>query len=385
MKRVFIFLITIASIFPVVTFAQSNVDISFEADPLFSEANFIPGDAVTRYVDINNTGTESVEIGTEAIFITDDDGLGEQISFEILRDSDSSSLYSGSLADFFAAGEMALDLLVAGDSERYLYSATFEPETGDLYQLTSVEFDILVGVLGEEGGGGGDGPGGGVVPRGLVIFDEAVIDTTTTTATFRWQTNFSSTSRVVYGTQPGIFDVSQSPNYGYSFSTPETDTPASINGVTEHIVFISDLTPATTYYYRVISHASPDTISFEHSFSTLGQVLGDTDGDGGEGGPPGRVLGEDDFMQGEDELLLPTLYPTETVNKLLDGLVLGDDVDTGEILEPDFSDSVLKIDEAEDCWRILGICWYWWLLLLLILIIIYYYWVESKDKDDNQQ
>lgn len=77
----------------------------------------------------------------------------------------------------------------------------------------------------------------------------------------------------MYGTTLGVFDFNSPPNYGYSFSTSESDTPANTNGVTLHTVVLTGLVPGTTYYYRTISHASPDTISYERSFTTSGKAF----------------------------------------------------------------------------------------------------------------
>ena len=91
-----------------------------------------------------------------------------------------------------------------------------------------------------------------------------------TQATIEWTTSYLSTSRVIYDVVSGVFDFSNPPNYGYTFSTLEEDTPASLNGVTRHMVVITGLAPGTTYYFRTISHASPDTIGFESTFTTAG-------------------------------------------------------------------------------------------------------------------
>jgi len=115
-------------------------------------------------------------------------------------------------------------------------------------------------------GGGGGGGGGGAIT--MAISQETPTQVTSNSVKINWSTTLFSTSRVIYDTVAGKFNSIQSPNYGYAFSTIEQDTPSGTNEVTYHTVWINGLTPDTTYYYRAISHASPDTIGQEFSFTT---------------------------------------------------------------------------------------------------------------------
>ena len=114
------------------------------------------------------------------------------------------------------------------------------------------------------------GGGSGTVP-GLTITYEQGLNIGDNTALIIWLTSHQSTSRVVYGTEAGVFDLTNLPNYGYQYSSSEEDTPANENGVTFHEIELTGLIPNTTYYFRCISHASPPTISQEHSFTTSGE------------------------------------------------------------------------------------------------------------------
>jgi hypothetical protein len=127
--------------------------------------------------------------------------------------------------------------------------------------------------------------------------------TSATTATITWLTSYKSTSRVIYDTEPNQFDLSKGePSYGYEFYTDEYDTPANTNGVTGHSISITGLDPLTTYYFRCVSHASPDTVGTEHSFTTLamGDIIVDgDDGDNGDGDDGDN--GDGDVGDGEEE------------------------------------------------------------------------------------
>lgn len=101
-----------------------------------------------------------------------------------------------------------------------------------------------------------------------------------------WVTDHLATSRVIYDSAPHPDPLigdgpCPAPNdalncYGYAFSTPED--PAL---VLDHTVVVSGLAPATTYYYRTVSHGSPEAVGGEQQFTTPG------------GTPPGGNNGAD--------------------------------------------------------------------------------------------
>lgn len=260
--------------FPAVVLADENdLTVVFEQTPLFHEANFLPGTVVSRTVHVTNNTGETKNIITEAINTSDPNHFGNVLHMTIKEDND--VRFDGTLTHFFDEGEVVLSSLAAGAHTTYEFSVSFESDVGDLYQEKSLGFDIIVGFAGDQGitsgdnppqGGGSGGGGGG----GLTIAGDFVkaVEIGETSVVIEWTTSYKSTSRVIYGTTTGLFNFSNPPNYGFPFSTVESDTPANPNGVTLHRVSIPGLTPGATYYYRTVSHASPDTISYEQSFTT---------------------------------------------------------------------------------------------------------------------
>ncbi|MDP2939710.1 MAG: fibronectin type III domain-containing protein [Candidatus Omnitrophota bacterium] len=241
--------------------------------PLFQKANFLPGEGVTRWVDVTNNSGETKKIGVKIINKSSYsvDCLSDKLDLVISKNG--SPLQLGTLTTFYGAGEQVLSDLNTGATTRYYFSMTFNPGAGNIYQNSTTNFDIEIGFFGEESIGqeitpGGGGGGGSFVASGLTISNETVSSVGINTITITWDTNLNSTSRVIYSPQgfPHLLQVSNPPNYGYVFSTDEDS-----DKVIKHTVIITGLTSGTIYYYRTVSHASPDTISREYSFTTLGE------------------------------------------------------------------------------------------------------------------
>lgn len=98
--------------------------------------------------------------------------------------------------------------------------------------------------------------------------------------TVNWTTDKPATSRIIYDTVPHP-DLGEAPNYGYAFSTPETNTDPKI---TSHSVVIGGLAPGITYYYRTVSKASPESVGPEKSTTTSSSSSVSSDPDGPSGG-----------------------------------------------------------------------------------------------------
>ncbi len=128
----------------------------------------MPGDSVTRWVQVTNNSGGSVNMGVQLNPFNDLDGLGSQLDTVIKEGAN--VLYTGTLAALYAAGEVSLSPLANTATTQYDISVTFNPTAGDPYQGKSVGFDFIIGSLGVAtptptplgSGGGGGGGGGGV-------------------------------------------------------------------------------------------------------------------------------------------------------------------------------------------------------------------------------
>lgn len=259
--------------------APADLIVEFEQTPLFSEASFLPGDSIVRFIKVTNNTPDSKAIAVEAINKNDPNGLAAEFDMSIKEGGN--TLFSGTMSDFFSAGELFLSNLNGGGGQtQYDFSITFKPAGANSLQGKTLGFDFIIGFQGSVNnnsggsgggnGGGGGGGGGGGLPPGLSIAEETVTATGAdqTSVTVVWDTSYFSTSQIVYAIEGENYTFELTPpNYGYPHATVED--PAK---VTNHSVTIDGLTQDTTYRYRVISHASPPSISREYIFKTLAQA-----------------------------------------------------------------------------------------------------------------
>ncbi|HTR18865.1 MAG TPA: immunoglobulin-like domain-containing protein [Candidatus Paceibacterota bacterium] len=130
-----------------------------------------------------------------------------------------------------------------------------------------------------------------VIVSDLALSAEQGVSPTDDSVTITWTTSHPASSRVVWGTS-SVSDASSTEakaggddNYGYPNTTVETDDSPM---VTSHSVTISGLSSGTTYYFRPISHGSPETAGAEVSVITESAPApssgGGSPGGGGGGG-----------------------------------------------------------------------------------------------------
>lgn len=264
-----------------------DLEVVFENTPLFSEANFLPGEVVERFVEVTNNSTTTKDVKVEAINASNINGLGDAVTLRI--EENTVELYNDTFTNFFAAGEVFLSQLAgASTTTQYDFFAVFDPIAGNQYQSATMSFDLVVGFMGENGesvidgggatllatesssnggGGGGGGPISDIQP--LQIFNEKAgnIDPVAGSTDITWDTSLLASSRVVFGLEGGgpySLDL-EAPNFGYPMSTTE-DFATTIG----HSVELFGLPTDETYLFRVVSRTfagALPTISIEQKFT----------------------------------------------------------------------------------------------------------------------
>jgi len=139
-------------------------------------------------------------------------------------------------------------------------------ETGTLYEDTTIEVvtDMTIKAIAYDNAGNASEvltAEYGVAP---VISEESSSSVGSGSATITWTTDDPATSRVIYDTVSHP-TLGESANYGYANSTVEADADPK---VTAHSVAITGLTAGTTYYYRTVSHGSPEAVGDEQTIAT---------------------------------------------------------------------------------------------------------------------
>lgn len=128
-----------------------------------------------------------------------------------------------------------------------------------------------------------------IVGVATVISSGSVVSTSTTSSSVNivWTTDDQTSSRVIYDTSSHPV-LGSAPNYGYAQSTPVSDTSPK---VTNHSVGLTGLSSSTTYYYRVVSAGSPESVSSEFSFTTSAQAaISSSSSVGSSTGPTGAPV-----------------------------------------------------------------------------------------------
>lgn len=259
------------------TSEDRNLEVEFSSEPLFEMENIAPGDEFDgAWVKVRNFADKEKKIGLEAEDLSDcsENCLAEQLVLKAFNDGE--EVLSENLAYLYTQSSgVFLSALPAGKEAKYDLKVKFEEEAGDSYQSSSAGFDLTVGAFGEESVGeeqpasdDDSDSGDSVEQDDLIISNEKIEEGSLTenSAVILWETNKESTSRLIYGAQSNVFNLSFPPKYGYQYTTAEYDTGE--DKTENHRVEVTGLSPGVTYYYRAVSHASPDTVGREMSFTT---------------------------------------------------------------------------------------------------------------------
>ncbi len=255
-------------------FADTGLTVTFEQQPLFSEANFLPGDTVARSVVVKNTTGNTQTVITGSDNEVSGGSFSEQFTFIISDSTDNQVYFSGTLQDFFDADLVNLGSIAHEEERSFVFSATLGEDTDNQMQGAMIGFDLLVGFFGGEvitdnqitsfamGGGGGNGITD-IERLDIINIEVSTQDLEEGTAVITWNTTLSGTSQVVYGeSNMGPFSINITlPNFGYPMaSTKDTEY------VDSHSIELVGLTPFTWYKFRVATERVTEHVSSEHQF-----------------------------------------------------------------------------------------------------------------------
>lgn len=285
----------------------ANVSIVFEKTPsLFSESSFMPGDSVSRWVTIENIGSENKIVATQALNFANpipNDDLSRALLINIKKNG--TDFYGGSLGektlyDFYQKGLIDLAAISPGEKQQYDYIISFPKEKENEWQGKATYFDIQIGyndgsdepknptddprIFGGGGGGGNSGGCTNMIYKGSV----KAIDITKNSAVIIWKTTCMTDSEVVFSSENDESDFDKKKDkYGYDYSTG-----IDKNLVEEHKMILTNLSPCTQYFFRVASKdllAISDQLSFTTPCDQEEQPKANSFG--GQGEEQGNVAG----------------------------------------------------------------------------------------------
>lgn len=209
--------------------ALAGLQVEFEAAPLFSESNLLPGDAIQRTVVVTNTGTEVETVQFDFQNIADGDLAGVM---ELAVDDGSVIWVFGTFESLFDAGPHELGPIEAGASTTFTFSVAMPAWVGNELQTETFGFDILIGfndsqqILDRSVGGGGR--------RNLSLFNESVVvDTGAGGAFVTWDSNRPASTYLVCGNLAnGPFALTNEASlFGYEFSLSEESDMKTTHGM----------------------------------------------------------------------------------------------------------------------------------------------------------
>jgi len=168
--------------FPANAFAQNLIDVAFEHSTLFSEADFKPGDAVSRWFTVTNVSGSTLEVRMNIEPYSDPDEMGKVFDASVREQGSSDPIFSGNLWDLAHLPDLTIfNSMPPGVSQTFEMDVTFQPAAGNVYQKKSLIFDIAVAAEAEDEGSdmGGDGgetfsSGGGGGSGFLGFFEETL-------------------------------------------------------------------------------------------------------------------------------------------------------------------------------------------------------------------
>lgn len=380
-------------------YAVSSVSVQFEKTPLFSEANFLPQDSVTRFVKMTNNTESPLGASVRATNVSNS-SFGDLVNLKIKQGS--TTLFDGTFTEFFNKSSVALPQIPAGQNNEVLFIATFLPTSQNEYQNETFSFNLQLIFEGGEvvndtttsfgGGGSSSGGGGGNGPvigaKNLIVSNEVINSVNPpelNSVVVTWNTNIPATSQVIYGLESsGPYNLNLSAtNYGYPFASVE-DT----NKVTNHSVLISGLIPLQVYSMRVVSKASPPTIGYEYLFSVdqTGKVLavGNINGTlvsqnySGAGTPPSGSNNTDTSISGSGSGNFGQIGTAGTVDIDVN---VENATGTSNANSDDNKNQTANVIFGSSIFSWQTVLWLFGIIVLLFLLIIF--WRRKKEEEEK--
>jgi len=120
-----------------------NFHSSLPGNAIFDIHNFLPGDFVSKTIDVKNNGNQTNEVFVKGIKT---EGSGGNPKIEGVLDlkikQGASTLYSNKLSNFLGLSKLSLGNLNKNQTKTYVFEVTFPTTSGNEYQNKLVKFNL---------------------------------------------------------------------------------------------------------------------------------------------------------------------------------------------------------------------------------------------------
>lgn len=122
----------------------NNIDCEILGSPLFNEINLLPGDNLTKVLEINNNRNEICNLNMN-VTNWNESYLDFSKKFDVNIDSSKSGIiFSDSLFSLFDNQNIDIETLNSNESVYYNFDVIFDNNSGNEYQNKNIDFDFDV-------------------------------------------------------------------------------------------------------------------------------------------------------------------------------------------------------------------------------------------------
>jgi hypothetical protein len=245
MKKIFLALLFLFSIIPALaandlSFTCTSTDCTNSSSlPLFSESNIYPGYTVTAKTTITNNRQSNCQLNFKLANKKTDDLLSSALTVSTVGDT--TVWYAGKLSGLFDNQNHQLDNISSGTTKDFLWTVSFDQNSGNEYQNQSNLFDINFNFTcdDEPTPTNNPAPGAPACNDAIPNFSPTALTASpgTNSVTLNWTepTGDFTYYLIAFGNTPGA-DTYGNPNIG---------------GKGTHTYTIGSLSAATTYYFKI--------------------------------------------------------------------------------------------------------------------------------------
>jgi len=107
-----------------------------------------PGKTISRSFKFNNESGVDKKVAVRSANKTGKGNLDMVLDLFINRQGESSTIWAGSINKFLSEGSVTMDSVGNNESEEFEFTVTFDPQSGNIYQGSTLSFDLIFSYTG---------------------------------------------------------------------------------------------------------------------------------------------------------------------------------------------------------------------------------------------